>query len=205
MQISSSLAVTGSTTLKGAVNIGTGSGAEGGEIDLALAQSGNTTLTGSAVVFDVYGDKIRIFESGGNSRGVSIDLSKAPNGVGGDLMWKASGMVNAGTDVTLGNLKVRMSTSGNRSLQVSTVSGTYSVYGSDIYYAGGVAGSGIDVGSPRAISTTPAYLNSGLHFVGAGYTDIWNIMDTTVGIAWRITMIVGASYNNNMISIERLY
>jgi hypothetical protein len=38
----------------------------------------------------------------------------------------------------------------------------------------------------------------------AGSTDTWNIMDTSAGIAWRITMIIGADYNNNMISIERL-
>ena len=203
LDVNGTLQVSGSTTLKSILNIGTGVGAEGGQIDLALSQT--TSLTGSSVGIDVYGDKLRIFENGGTARGVNIDLSKAPLGASGDLMWKASGMVNAGTDVTLGNLKVRMSTSGNRSLQVSTVSGTYSVYGSDIYYAGGVNGSGIDVGSPRAISTTPAYLNSGLHFTGAGNTDIWNIMDTSNLIGWRISCIIGASYNSNLITIERLF
>ena len=205
MQISNSLAVTGSTTLKGTVNVGTGSGLEGGEIDLALAQSGNTTLTGSAVVFDVYGDKVRIFEGGGNSRGVSIDLSKAPNGVGGDLMWKASGLVNRGVDVTLGNLKARIAATGNVALQLSTVSGTYSVYGSSVYSLSGVAGTTIDGAAPKAISTTPAYLNLGYNFGTAGATDTWNIMDTSNSIAWRITMILGAGVNNNLVSIERLH
>ena len=204
MQISNDLAVTGSTTLKGAVNVGTGSGYEGGEIDLALAQT--TSLTGSSVVFDVYADKLRIFESGGNSRGAYLDLTKQAAGVGSEILTKASGIVNAGIDVTLGNLKVRMASSGYRSLQVSTVSGTYSVIGSGIYSQNGaIAGSTIDVNTPKSISTTPTHIAAGYNFASAGATDNWILMDTTVGIAWRITMIVGASYNNNLITIERLY
>jgi hypothetical protein len=47
-------------------------------------------------------------------------------------------------------------------------------------------------------------LAAGYNFIVAGATDTWNIMDTSAGIAWRITMIIGASYLNNFISIERL-
>jgi hypothetical protein len=117
----------------------------------------------------------------------------------------SSGLVNAGVDVTLGNLKARISTSGNRSLQISTVTGTYSVYGSGIYsQIGAIAGSTISNSSPISVTTTPVYLNSGYNFGSAGATDTWIIMDTGQSISWRITMIVGASYNNNMILIERL-
>ena len=195
----------GSTTLRGAVNVGTGSGFEGGEIDFAYAQGGSTTLTGSAVVFDVYADKMRLFENSGTNRGVYVDLSKAPGGVGGELMWKASGIVNAGTDVTLGNLKVRMSTSGNRSLQVSTVTGTYSVYGSSVFITNGTGGTSITDNAPLTITTTPTYINASYSFALGGYTDTWLLMSTANTIAWRINLIVGSGYNNNMISIERLY
>ena len=130
-----------------------------------------------------------------------IDLSKAPDSVGGELTWKASGIVNSGVDVTLGNLKVRMSTAGNRSLQVSTVTGTYSVRGSGVYSQSGVAGSTI---TPLTITTTPSYINAGYNFNTAGATDTWILMDEANTIAWRITMIVGSSYNNNLITIERL-
>ena len=134
-----------------------------------------------------------------------IDLSKAPGGVGGEITWKASGLVNRGVDVTLGNLKVRMAATGNASLQVSTVTGTYSVYGSGTYsQIGAIAGSTIQSSSPLSITTTPAYLNSGYNFGNSGATDTWIIMDTGNSISWRITMIVGAGYVNNMISIERL-
>jgi hypothetical protein len=125
-------------------------------------------------------------------------------GTSTSLVTKASGIVNAGVDVTLGNLKARIPTSGNRSLQLSTVSGTYSVSGSDVYQAGGAAGWTINGASPLSITTTPTYLAAGENFTAAGYTSTWNIMDVSAGLAWRITFICGVGYNNNMISIERL-
>ena len=97
-----------------------------------------------------------------------------------------------------------MSTSGNRSLQWSTVSGTYSVYGSGVYSQNGVSGTTIDAGAPRTINTTPSYINSGYNFATGGATDCWVVMDTSAGLAWRISLIVGSGYVNNYISIERL-
>jgi type IV secretory pathway VirB6-like protein len=113
-------------------------------------------------------------------------------------------MVNAGIDVTLGNLKARIPTAGNRSLQVSTVSGTYTVYGSGTINSGAIASGAIDGATPLSVTTTPAYLKSSTNLGGAGYTEIWTIMDTGNTIACRISLIIGTSFNNNMISIERL-
>ncbi len=182
---------------------GSGGGNEGGEI--ALTQAANSTLAGNIVVMDQYVDRIRFFEGGGNARGAYIDLSIAPDGVGALLNNRVSGFVNAGTDVTLGNLKARIPSSGNRSLQVSTVSGTYSVYGSSIYNANGtVGGTNIVSGFAVSVTTTPAYLNSGNNFLTAGDSGTWTIMDPAAGLAWRISFVIGASFNNNMICIERL-
>jgi hypothetical protein len=75
---------TNTTTLRGVVNIGTGSGAEGGEISLAYAQ--NTTLTGSSVAFDVYGDRVRIFEGSGNNRGAYLNVASQSNSVGSSIV-----------------------------------------------------------------------------------------------------------------------
>jgi len=205
VEITGSLVITGSVNIISttALQIGTGSGDEGGEILLVKSQT-NNSLTGSGITIDSYQNKIRIFEQGGNARGVSIDLSKTPNGVGGELLWKAGGLVNADVDVTLGNLKARIPSTGNRSLQLSTVSGTYSVYGSGVYSFSGISGTTINSGAPLSITTTPAYIIPSYNFTVAGAIDTWTLMDTSAGIAWRITMIIGASYNNNMISIERL-
>jgi hypothetical protein len=122
----------------------------------------------------------------------------------GNVATKAAGFVAKGVDVTLGNLKVRFPTTGNMSLQVSTVTGTYSVYGSQVLVSGAVAYSAIDGSTPLTVTTTPTYLNSINNFNGAGNTCTWNIMDTSAGMSWRITMIIGLGYSNNFISIERL-
>lgn len=190
-------------SLSGKFNITTSSGDEGGEIFLNKPVT-NTSLNGG-VTIDVYRNQLRIFEQGGTARGVSLDLTKAPSGVGGEFLFKASGFVNAGVDVTLGNLKARIPTSGNRSLQLSTVTGTYSVYGSDVHSQNGVAGATIEAGFAVTVTTTPTYIVPGYHFTTSGSVDTWVLMDTSNTIAWRVTVIIGASYNNNFISIERLY
>jgi hypothetical protein len=190
----------GGTLTLPSTSIGTGN--EGAEIDFTKAP--NSTLSGNVVALDQYADRIRFFEGGGTARGAYIDLSIAAPGVGTLLNNRAGGIVNAGVDVTLGNLKARIPTSGNRSLQVSTVTGTYSISGSNMYQAGGVSGVTITGSSPLTVTTTPTYLAAGENYTTAGYMSIWNIMDASSGLAWRITMIVGVSYANNMISIERL-
>jgi hypothetical protein len=122
----------------------------------------------------------------------------------GNVITKAAAFVARGVDVTLGNLKARFAASGNMSLQVSTVSGTYSIYGSGMYVAGGNGWANIDGGSPLSVTTTPVYLKSTINFNGAGNTDVWLVMDTSNSITWRISGIVGSGYTNNFISIERL-
>ena len=84
--ISGSLSVTGSITSKGNATIGTGSGAEGGQIDLATAQTGNTSLTGSTISLDVYGDRIRIFENAGNNRGAYLNVASQSSTVGSTIV-----------------------------------------------------------------------------------------------------------------------
>jgi hypothetical protein len=189
-------------SVAGLIRATASSGDEGGEIFLNKAVT-NTSINGG-VTIDVYRDRLRFFEQGGNARGVHLDLTKLPDGVAGELSFKASGFVNAGVDVTLGNLRARIPTSGNRSLQLSTITGTYSVYGSDVHSQNGISGSTITSGSAITITTTPTYIVPGYHFAVAGATQTWVLMDTGNAIAWRITMIIGSSYNNNFISIERL-
>jgi hypothetical protein len=76
---------TGNNTFSGSVTIGSGGGNEGGELQLAYAPT-NSTLTGSAVAFDVYQNRVRIFENGGNNRGGYFDLTTLGNGVSTNLV-----------------------------------------------------------------------------------------------------------------------
>ena len=197
----------GSTTFRGALNVsngvGSGGGAEGGQIDLAYAQTG-TTLTGSAVALDVYQDRVRIFENSGSFRGVHIDMSKAPTGVAGELIWKTSGFVNAGTFLTLDNLKVSVTTSGiARGLSVGAVSTNFTANISGWYgYTGGGSGaSAVNV----AYTTTGSSSTFGWGFATEGDGSNYIINDKTNNRVYRVTLMIGSGYNNNFISIERLF
>ncbi len=193
---------TGTNAFNGGVTIGPGAGFEGGELALAYAPSG-TTLTGSAVVLDVYQDRVRIFENSGNFRGVHIDMSKAPTGVSGELIWKTSGFVNAGTFLTLDNLKVSVTTGGSRGLSVGAVSTNFTanISGWFGYTGGGGGASAVNIG----YTTTGSSSAFGWSFTTEGDGSNYIINDKTNNRVYRVTLMIGAGYNNNFISIERLY
>ncbi len=202
--------ITGSLVVSGSVNIittsplqiGTGSGDEGGEILLAKAVT-NSTLTGSGITIDSYRDRLRIFEQGGDARGVYIDLAKAPTGVSGELIWKSSGIVNAGTFVTLDNIKATVTTTSNRGLSVATVSGAVSGYISGHYQTTTSTTGGSS--STTSLSTTATASMFSWNFLGQGDTSTYILRDDTNNRVYRIILIIGGSYNNNFISIERLH
>jgi hypothetical protein len=172
-------------------------GDEGGEINLGIPTS-NTTLS-TRVVLDVYRNQLRFYD--GSTKGAYVDLSQAGTGVSTLLNNRVSGYVNAGTYVTMDNLKATVSTAGNRSLQIATVSGSFSAYINGLYslYTGSTSGSGVSV----TVTTTPA-LAINWNFTSAGDLATYIISDTTNSLCYRVTMLIGGSYNNNMISIERL-
>ncbi len=204
VEITGSLRVSGSTISlsTSTLQVGTGSGDEGGEILLAKSIT-NNSLTGSGITIDSYQNRLRIFEQGGDARGVYIDLTKTPGGVSGELMWKASGMVNAGTFVTLDNIKATVTSSGNRGLSIAAVSTNFSANIS-AYYAmnGGVAGTATNNFS---VTTTPTSTLFTWNFTAEGDGAYYTIVDKTNNRMYRVTLMIGASYNNNFISIERLY
>jgi hypothetical protein len=193
---------TGTNRFNGQVTLGGAGGDEGGEIQLAIAQT-NTTLTGSVVSVDIYQDRLRIFEAGGNARGVHIDLSKAPSGNAGELMWKASGMVAAGTFVTLDNLKATITTSGSRGLSIGAVSTSFDADINVVYtVSGGINGGSLN---NQTYTTTESTSLFSLNFLGHGDTAQFNLRDKTNNRFYRITMMIGVSYISNFISIERLF
>lgn len=181
----------------GLLTLPTMGGDEGAEINLGIPIT-NTTLVDNVKV-DVYRDQIRFFD--GSTKGAYIDLSQAAVGVGTLLNNRVSGYVNAGTYITMDNLKATVSTGGNRSLQIATVSSSFNAYVNGTYtiYTGGTAG----IGTTITVTTTPA-LAINWNFTSAGDSATYIISDTTNSRCYRVTMLIGPSYNNNMISIERL-
>jgi len=174
------------------------SGDEGGEVD--LAKSPNSSLSGSQVVIDQYIDRIRFFEAGGTTRGAYIDLSQAAAGVGTLLNNRVSAFVNAGTFVTMDNIKATVTTGGQRGLSLATVSGTATCY------IGGTYGSGVGSGGASAgfsMTTAPSASIFSWNFPGEGDVATY-VLNYAYTKAYRITVMIGGAYNNNMISIERL-
>jgi hypothetical protein len=174
-------------------------GDEGGEIEFGVPQT-NTTLS-TRVVADIFQDRLRFFD--GNTKGVYIDLSKAPTGVAGELTWKASGIVNAGTFVQLDNLKVTCTASGNRGLSIGAVSTTFTASIGGTF--GGAGGSGGTSAFNVTYTTAASSSTFNWHFAGAGDISTYIITDTTNNRAYRVTLQIGFGYNNNLISIERLH
>ena len=89
--VSGSLDVTGSINVGGGgkLTVATVGGDEGGEILLGKAAT-NTTLAGDGVTIDVWQNRLRIFEQGGNARGAYLDISTLANGVGTNLLGSAA-------------------------------------------------------------------------------------------------------------------
>ena len=200
--ITGSLTATGNITSNGNLISANSSGDEGGEILLYKSQT-NNSLTGSGVTIDSFQNRLRIFEQGGDARGVHIDLTKAPTGVNGELLWKASNIVNAGTFVTLDNIKATVTTTSNRGLSLATVAGTVSGYISGQYQL--ISGSPDGGASTTNLSTTATASMFSWNFTIQGDASTYMLRDDTNNRVYRIILIIGGAYNNNFISIERLY
>jgi hypothetical protein len=184
----------------GILTLPAGGGNEGAEIDFTKAP--NSTLSGSSIVVDQYVDRLRFFESGGTSRGAYIDLKQAAAGVGTLLNNRISAFVNAGTFVTMDNIKATVTTSNQRGLSLATVSGTATCFISGTYgMFGGATVGGSSAGI--ALTTTPSVSIFSWGFGSEGDTATY-ILNDGYTKSYRITMMIGSAYTNNMISIERL-
>jgi hypothetical protein len=121
----------------------------------------------------------------------------------GELIWKVSGMVAAGTFVTLDNLKCTVTTSSNRGLSIGAVSTSFEADLSGVYSVPGAAGGGSS--NNITYTTTASSSAFGWNFTAHGDTAVYQIRDKTNNRFYRVTMMIGISYISNFISIERLF
>ena len=91
VSINSNTEITGSLTVAGGnkLTVNATGGDEGGEILLGKATT-NTTLVGEGVTIDIWQNRLRFFEQGGNARGAYLDISTLANGVGTNLLGTAA-------------------------------------------------------------------------------------------------------------------
>jgi len=114
-----------------------------------------------------------------------------------------SAYVNAGTFVTLENIKCTVTTSGNRGLSVAAVTGSFQAHISGTFgYVNGVGGSATT--APITYTTTPSGSYFGWSFPNQGDGSTYLINDVTNWRFYRVTLMIGPGYSNNFISIERL-
>ena len=92
---------TGNSTMNGTLDIGGSSvaGNEGGEIHLTYAP--NSSLNGSAVVFDQVINSIRFFENGSPHRGFILDFTTAGNGAATKIWHAGNDGASSGLDADL--------------------------------------------------------------------------------------------------------
>lgn len=129
---------------------------------------------------------------------------QGPAGVG--IKGFASGYVDAGTFVTLDNIKATVTTSGLRGLSVAAVSGSFQAMISGSYaMSGGASGNATAGNGIPTYTTTPSTSWFGWSFPNAGDGSTYLVNDITNTKFYRIHLMIGPGYTKNFISIERLY
>jgi hypothetical protein len=181
------------------------SGDEGGQI--SLAQAANSTLDGNTVTVDIYQNKFRIFEQGGNARGVYIDLLQSASSSTTLLNNRLTSAFNTtSNEVTMDSIKVGIN--GSAIPYVKTVSGSTtftwtSVFvkydGISQYVSSGGGGTGITVStSEQAVGTA---------FTTAGDSGVVTFMNQSNGQVHRVTYLAGPSNvgtGGGSVIVERL-
>jgi hypothetical protein len=145
-------------------------------------------------------ERVRIDNSGSVNITGKINLTDPS----GNVTVKVAAFVDAGTFVTLDNLKATVPTSGNRGLSLATVSGTLNLYVQGIYMNGASNAYGSRTNAPVIYTTTMSASLFGWSFEQAGDTIIYHLTDAVNSRLYRITLIIQPSYLKNFISIERL-
>ena len=120
---------------------------------------------------------------------------------------KIAKFVDAGVPVVFGDIQVQMATGGSRSLQIRTTGTSFTGIVSAYTTYNGASGTNSftyfsDV--TQTINSTFAYLGTTWGFAQSGDVAVYYVRDSSNMRFYRITLMVGPSYLNNMISIEKL-
>jgi len=181
------------------------SGDEGGQI--SLAQAANSTLDGNTITVDIYQNRFRIFEQGGNARGVYIDLLQSASSSTTLLNNRLTSAFNTtSNEVTMDSIKVGIN--GSAIPYVKTISGSVtftwtSVFvkydGISQYVSSGGGGTGITVStSEQTVGTA---------FTTAGDSGVVTFMNQSNGQVHRVTYLAGPSNvgtGGGSVIVERL-
>jgi microcystin-dependent protein len=128
---------------------------------------------------------------------IKYEITRAPSVL-------SSGIVNSGVYVCMDNIAVAFSTTGNRSFQIKTLSGTVPM----TFTSSGISNTGYCAGGICALSinTTPQLMAPTYNFTVAGAVQCAVVSyGSPTCCAYQVVATVGGGFNNNVISISRLY
>jgi hypothetical protein len=133
-------------------------------------------------------------------------LRSTGTGIEWDPVGKANaGIYNAGNTIQLDNLRFAMSTGGNRSFMISTVSGSATVTWANSGVLAGTYAAGA-LCQNITLGTGFQYLCAGYNYPGHGSVQCATICyGAPVCCAYQFVGIVGCGYNNNVMNITRIF
>ncbi len=120
---------------------------------------------------------------------------------------KIAQFVNEAVPVILGDIQVQMAPNGSsRSLQIKTsgTNFTAEVSAYTAYKSNGNNGFTYFSNATQTVTNTFAHIGTTWGFATDGDLAVYYIRDTTNSRFYRVTLMVGPGYSNNMISIEKL-
>jgi hypothetical protein len=123
----------------------------------------------------------------------------------GNVVAKVSGIINSGSFIQLDNVKVGPTRNGAggslAGLSIGAVSSTFVADLSAMFSNNSIGGS-----TATGVTYTTSGANSAFGWgFGQGNQSTYILNDTTNNRVYRIILMIGASFNNNFISIERLF
>jgi hypothetical protein len=120
---------------------------------------------------------------------------------------KIAQFVNEAVPVILGDIQVQMAPNGSsRSLQIKTTGTNFTaeVSAYTAYKSNGNNGFTYFSNATQTVTNTFVHLGTTWGFATDGDLAVYYIRDTTNSRFYRVTLMVGPGYSNNMISIEKL-
>jgi hypothetical protein len=116
---------------------------------------------------------------------------------------KIARFVNDAVPVSFGDIQVQMAPSGSRSLQIKTTGASFSAMVTAYADYSGNAYTYFS-GYTQTVNSTFTHIGTTWSFAGNGDVAIYHVRDLTNMRYFRITLMVGPGYSNNMISIEKI-